>query len=431
MFLAKLNSAPIEIWEHILEETISFDFDLAFQGTCSPETYLSFRSTCGHEPFRPPKTSYDVSENMRKSLRLVCRTWKAFVDSERFHERWIEFKLPAGKIEYQNPSWALPLRIGIRPPQPTRIARANDLWAADVVHLFELWKNAQTQDGRKGIRATRMELPYFYKSDFNRIFEGLCHASSGLSRLRSLAFTISVGNPWTLDALSDSFSNLTHLTLTMRFHEEETPTPLWELPKTQRHHLSGGLRLENLEVLFLRPNLSCFSLTSWALPKLHTFSTSPLPTDWETSIYPFLHRHSSTICTLDLGELIYLGFRSTMRPQKLHLPVDFWDVFGHLRLLRVYLQYTIFHGAPKSDHALQWLVGANPATDTDSFGSYAQDGEPNDAQNDPLHGSRESICIEHLEERTREAILGMIQNGVRLVNGHGGQLRLKSEAGSL
>lgn len=267
-----------------------------------------------------------------------------------------------------------------------------------------------------GMRLVRLELASCHSGYFNEIFEALCNASDAVPQLRSLTMSIPFRNPWVLNALSRHFSGLTHLKLAMTFDEETT------FPSTssgKRLHFPGELSLQNLEILFLETTISCFDLTLWKFPKLHTFCVNALPNDWDKNIYPFLQRHANTIETLDLEDLRYLDLRSGIKPREVLLPIGFWDEFEGLKLLRINLRYVVFPGPPKKDHPLRYLVDTNPINNPEVIRPY----EDNDSQRKALiKESLESLCISDLEEPTSTIVRKMAQNGVWLVDNNGERL---------
>jgi hypothetical protein len=266
------------------------------------------------------------------------------------------------------------------------------------------------------MQLVRLELISMYPTTaFDEIFEALCGASGQLGRLRSLTLNILERNPWILDALSESFPQLTHLTLNMWFDNE--PTSHHQAHKSQ--HTRGALTLKCLEVLLLCADPGCFDLTHWLLPKLHTIHADPFSSEWNHNIFPFLRRHASTIITLDLDAFRYRTQRqfTTEGPA---LPIGFWDQFSRLQFFRTRLSYTQIVEIPKKDHPLRWAVYVNPLSNAlDWFNVmriWATPCEDTKPRQILIHGRYTmNISDDDLGGAVGTVMKGLISNGIELV----------------
>ena len=297
--------------------------------------------------------------------------------------------------------------------------RGSDEAVSKSLHWLAQWRDWQA-NVYGAMRLVRLEMLSIYPVDFDRIFEGLCQASTSLPRLRSLAISVPARNPWVLDALSMKFPSLVHLTLAMSF-SDEVPSQ----PPLAAH--AEGLSLKQLEVLFLHLDPGCFNLKSWALPKIHTIKVNSLPSHWETSIYPFLQRHASTIETLDLDGLDYEALIIGRLSPEVILPIDFWDTFEQLRLLRMELRRTVFPRAPGRDHSLQWLVDTNPVNDVERVGVLV-DNARKQMQMGPdtvahLVQRTENLRLSELGDAASTLLREMETNGIQLISSSGERLQ--------
>ena len=81
---------PVELWEQILDHVLYVPFSLDATFVRPQDFYLFIESrSFEHEP-----RSYNQSENERKRLRLVCRSWNAILSRES--ERWVVVSLLNG-----------------------------------------------------------------------------------------------------------------------------------------------------------------------------------------------------------------------------------------------------------------------------------------------------------------------------------------------
>lgn len=339
---------PAELWGYILEEAILFDGNMAFQTTCSPETYLSFKATCGHA--QDKMKSYHRSEVIKRMLRLVCRSWNSILDDWRYKSRWTILSPVLSNPAERHLQLYLPLRADLEVP-----------WGSSH-DLFRLW-NSWDPWPKGPIRLVRLELLNIREDFYPNIFDGLIKASGNLSSLRSLAIFIRLPNPGVLDILSQSFSHLTHLTLKISYNRDIHSQ---YHPKDVNVTGKGVLALDRLEVLFFHLSPGIPDTNDWHLPQLHTFHSIPFIRGWKKSIYPLLQRHGSTLQTLDLEELPNeLGFLTS--DHQFTLPVGFWSCFPLLRLLRINLRYTTWTEFPEYGHPLEWLVHSHGINYTFEF----------------------------------------------------------------
>ena len=408
------NTAPIEIWERILHEAITFDSNLALEVTCSPETYLAFRATCQDSRYYPPMEAYIQSEIIRRKLRLVCRTWKAFADDAKYQDRWVRLR-PYKQSDRSYATWNLPTRIDV---DFRRVGRGTIVLRSDATENVMCWLGAWRDwqiSGRGEMRLVRLEILGIDAYDFNLIFDALCQASKALAQLRSLSINVPTRYQWFLDELSEHFPQLVHLTLDMQFGDEQ---PSQARPST------GALTLEQLEVLFLLPHPGIFDLGLWVLPRIHTVKVKTLLFPWETHLYPFLQRHANTIESLDLDNTDSMMLSWGV---DIVLPVDFWDTFVHLRLLRVELQRTVFPGPPKDGHSLRWLVDTNPVYNVERIGMMITSAEKYggvDPETMAIYMQRiKDLCLSKLDDVPRALLREMETNGVHLISSSGKRLQ--------
>ncbi|PVG01111.1 hypothetical protein CPB86DRAFT_782017 [Serendipita vermifera] len=80
---ANLVQLPVEIWHNVLEHAIHVPFIL--DTNCYAKDFHRFIASRKHN--WKDEQKYQTSEGERKKLRLVCRTWKEFLD--RYSLRWI------------------------------------------------------------------------------------------------------------------------------------------------------------------------------------------------------------------------------------------------------------------------------------------------------------------------------------------------------
>lgn len=416
------EKAPIEIWERILQEALSFDSNLALAVTCTSDTYLAYKATHKIDGYpSPPLESYIQSESTRKNLRIVCRAWKKFIDDAKYRDRWVRLTPYMSPDEICYSTWDLPSRIDIEFRRAgSTVILPSKPQVPMITHYFQTWGKWQSNE-HKAMRVARVEM-LLYMHDFDSILEAFCGVSEALPYLRSFGIAIPSCNPWTLHKISDAFSNLTHLTLQMGQEIFNLPPAITST--SQINQLENLISFKSLEVFFLQPNPGCVDLALWTLPKLHTIAVNPLPKDWEKTLYPFLYRHSKTIESLDLEDYSYMGMSKGIPPQDVILPTSFWEEFNQLRLLRIDLRYAVIPGAPKKDHPLGWLVDTNPMKDVASIQSLEKPSwritEETYAKVVTLFKQRtENLCVDSLGDATSSLLREMVRNGVNLVNNNG------------
>lgn len=110
-----LKHLPLELWEHILEDAISFDGNIALQMTCSPATYMAFKKASSLTLDDNQRVAYKEAEAVRRKLRLVCRAWNLFADNWKYRDRWLLGQ--RGSALYSTGSqysqWNQPLRFDL------------------------------------------------------------------------------------------------------------------------------------------------------------------------------------------------------------------------------------------------------------------------------------------------------------------------------
>jgi hypothetical protein len=414
------DKAPVEIWERILQEVITFDSNIALQATCSPETYLAFKGTCADGGYDAPMGAYVESEKDRCTMRLVCRSWKTFAEDWKYRDRWVKLRPYEGAEGSLYSLWELPSRIDIR-FQTYGISLASrskvNSLAQDWLHA---WRDRDPSIHRP-MQLTRLELLNIYPTAaFNELFEALCEAAGQLGRLRSLSLNIPTRNPWLLDALSGKFPQLTHLTLNMWF-TDLSDEPVTHYQSFDPHHKRGALSLDNLEILLLRTDPGCFDLTHWLLPKLHTVQVDPFSREWNNNIFPFLRNHARTIETLDLDGFSYREPPRNLGNKKFALPIGFWEQFNHLQFFRTRLQYIHIVELPKKGHGLKWLAYANPLNDAHDWLKalqiWARSHEGANPRQILMHGNYiKKISGEDLGGAIGLVLQGLRRNGIELVD---------------
>lgn len=347
MSTSSSDRLPFEIWEQILEESISFRDKMALETTCSPTTYLAFKATCNNSS---TMYSHFDSEATRRVLRLVCRAWKMFADDWRHQDYWIGLSLELGADSPETSIRRVPIRLDIgllyrRPISPP--------WMPKDESWLQAWCNNDILRNQK-IRLTRFQMTNCQMDSqaYSRILQGLCNASSQLSGLRSLAIIILRQRKEDLNLISQCFPRLTHLTVQIAY-SGLIASPL-RIPDSDNDIIPiKKPLLAKLEVLFLYTRLGCLDITKWMVPQLHTLRITSVSRHWDTYIYPFLQNHGRQLETLDLDD------RFTSWPGGWHVPglsLEFWEILPRLRLLRIDLQSITMIGFPQREHPLEWLV---------------------------------------------------------------------------
>ena len=251
---------------------------------------------------------------------------------------------------------------------------------------------------------------------FDNVFEALCKASSQLSRLRSLSLNIPTRNPWVLDAISQSFPQLTHLTLSMWFTTTRHVLPR----KASGPRRTGVLLLDYLEVLILHTDPGCFDLTHWMFPKLHTVRVTPLSGHWDTNIFPFLRNHSSKIEVIDLDGSYMKQMPVQLEADEFSLPIGFWEVFSHLRMLSIKPFNTQFLELPNKGHTLTWLVYIDPINSADSWlaalSTWAMNHEGGNPREIILNGGYiDKVCKDDVGGAVGVVLQGLERNDIKIV----------------
>ena len=329
------NRVPVEIWEQILLEFISVESTLVFATSCSPSNYLAFKRSCGDGKGNGFRYEYVKFCQSRRTLRAVCRTWKAFFDRLDHNDRWVDSSSFRKHFDVSRCNEAT--RLDFRENCGSRLTL-----------LLSDWK-LMGANGQKNTHLTRMEILNTDPEYFYRLFRNLCHVACVLRNLRSLALTIADEKYTIMEKLSQHFPELTHLTLCLhsREHRARSDDPEFEV--------RGSSMPEKLEVLFLFPGKRAFQLSHWNLPSLRHFHINPI-NYFAADTCAFLVRHTKTIETLDL-DIPENGTRH-YEPIQSVFNLDFWERFTNLRLLRcgwkVQLEF------PRQRHRVECFVLTEP-----------------------------------------------------------------------
>jgi hypothetical protein len=319
------SEVAVEIWHQILLAVIDLPYIL---DTLVDRDAEYWRNSARYED---PEV-YVKSEQQRKTLRLVCHSWRSFVDEYK-HRRITYDTGPLSDpamhreaLEAINSATINPAGQGTNvPSKPRRImfhvASDNDmaqfrtvvdLCASKVTTLF-VQSTPEYQDP-----------PFDY----------LITHSSKLPNLRCLAISPPNGHPMPLLALSMAFPNLYTFTI-------------WG---GQPFHPRGGdiLILPDLEVLEI--DLSGFQaadIKKWNIPGLINVRT-PIGKD------PIAPEMTLEPIRALGANIIYINIYRMHGP--IRLPIEFWTWFPRLVEMLAFFSWAYLDAPAPADHPLKYVV---------------------------------------------------------------------------
>jgi len=105
-----MKRLPIELWEQILRNAMEMGEAPVFATSCTPYTFLYFVNQ--QTAYWEQKPHHDYLER-RRGIRLVCRTWNAFVLSTR--HRWLQLRQKNAMYELDSTTTSPGCRGGVGP----------------------------------------------------------------------------------------------------------------------------------------------------------------------------------------------------------------------------------------------------------------------------------------------------------------------------
>ncbi|KAG8806726.1 hypothetical protein FRC17_004843, partial [Serendipita sp. 399] len=278
-------SLPTELWEVILDDVLAVPFLL--DGDCEPVDFYFFAII--HRAWNVTKAERASYGERWKTLRGVCRRWKAIVD--RQSKTWI-------LLLFSTRVWNIPpeaRRVDILLPTPSpvdtvTVMPGSGFGNVQVLSLTELWTR------------TIRDIQSISLLALNRVLDVIGPSHS----IHSVIYEtyVSVG-PAHLQALNRAFPLLTSLTL----HAKE---------------ISGTLSLPNLKVLWI--SAGTFDISRWNLPSLKHLALG----NQDTSNWT-IHYENLKLGPIKNQILSLLKFY----PYRVLLTPSFWDSHSSLEFLGI------------------------------------------------------------------------------------------------
>jgi len=301
---------PVELWEQILDHVLYIPFLLDTTFLRPQDFYLFIESRLIE--YQPHAGAYTQSENERRILRLVCRSWNAILSRKSM--RWVDVYLPHN------------LSISKRTKR-VHLLRSLD-GKADTV----TWENAYSAStifysGRGGDT----------EKDISALFE----QAANLQAIRSFIYKGS-GNSlpqFALQTLETSFRTLTSLILTCS-------------------ELSGTLHLPNLAILYLGVRATSIDIKEWWFPSLQhiAFGVDSVAGMYQPQLQrPFIPGPIDKLQSLSLPyRYAYLDANDS-----------FWTSHPSLQFLSISSPLFILRSDPPPDHPLSHIHFLQTIADLD------------------------------------------------------------------
>jgi hypothetical protein len=319
------SEVAVEIWHQILLAVIDLPYIL---DTLVDKSANYWRTSAGYDA----PDIYEESEQQRKTLRLVCHSWRAFVDEHR--HRYITYDARASAnpvkqkeaLEAINSATSDSAAQGVSvPSKPRRI-------------MFHVTNDDDMAFFRTTITSCSSKVTTLFvlcTSEYqDSAFDYLIIHSSKLLNLRCLAISPPNGHPMPLRAVSTAFPKL--YTFTIWAHQVFQPTE------------GDVLALPNLQVLEL--DLSVFQaadINKWHLPGVFNSRSSigKDPQGPQTTLEP-LRALGTNLTFIDIYR-IYAPIR---------LPAEFWTWFPRLNEMLASYSWVYLDSPVPAGHPLKYIV---------------------------------------------------------------------------
>ncbi|KIM27812.1 hypothetical protein M408DRAFT_329760 [Serendipita vermifera MAFF 305830] len=282
---------------------------------------------------------YADSERQRKTLRLVCRSWREFADSHKY--RWITYD-PKGSADKREQDLALEAIAQCKNPALASATDGLKIMSRPRRLLFHIVTEDDMEVFRLCIDSTLLakvttlfiECPDTYE---DQVFEEIISKCSKIPKVGCLAIRAPKSHSAPLQAISTAFPGLITLTINNKslvpFHPRE----------------NDRLILPDLEILEL--DLSAFrpgAFEKWSLPGLIHLST-PLNRRDAQSVHILLE----PVRVLG-ANLIFLNIYRLQAP--IVIPPDFWRWCPRLVEFLAFFSWVYFDVPAPADHPLRYLV---------------------------------------------------------------------------
>ncbi|KAG8830592.1 hypothetical protein FRC18_007866 [Serendipita sp. 400] len=319
---SSLPTLPVELWVIIIE--IVIDAPEYFATNCHPQDlprYLYFYHMRIHR-YIPTWDPYQRSEQLRKQLRLVSRTWKKIL--EQNSDRWSRLRLRDRDIHPQTQ------RIDMILPSNSK---SGSFWVErDRDSRILPFSNSSSSK----VTILAITDPSTVPQMVEEMTPTFCEILPGVSeRIKSLSY--SAGRvqltPKAISRLSSSFTSLGTLVL-------------------ECHRVEGTVLLPHLHTLGLVTG-SC-NLDGWQCPSLRQLSLYST-----SSGGPLTGGHVDGVMPLQFGDLQAL----IIMPFTALLDADFWTRYPKLQLFGC--GYMRLVDQPPSDHPLKHIYVGRKAYTSD------------------------------------------------------------------
>jgi hypothetical protein len=315
-----LSAIPVEIWHEILQAVIHVPFVL--DTTVSTEGCFWHDQSLYHD-----KRPYIESENQRKLLRLVCKSWKAFADENQF--RWITYDSGYSGLDTERKEAEMALSV----PRP-EISKVSTSRPRRI--LLNVTRNEDLGVFRRTIDNFGSKLNTLFVDCSDKygapIFEHLIAQSSMLPSLRCLMLKAINFRSNPLQVISRAFPKLTGLTL------ERGLFP---------HNPDDCLSLPQLESLYFDFRfLVGITPETWKMPELVRLSL-PLSDnqDEKAVVFRFLKSHGRKLVFLHLSCNIQANLSS-----------ELWNWCPSLTEIATSFSRVLLGGPIPTTHPLKYLV---------------------------------------------------------------------------
>ncbi|PVG00532.1 hypothetical protein CPB86DRAFT_871823 [Serendipita vermifera] len=317
----KVPYLPPEIWGKILDFAIHVPFVL--DTSCDATNFHQFASSQRYLPDASVQ-SYRLIESRRKTLRLVCNTWKELLD--RRQQRWLfegsgMFEGRLNRLERIDISLSMRFVLSRRFRQVRR----------DIYSILNVPKELSSL-------ANICIEDIMYQSDSSR--KAVLHLFSQLSQISNLqAFTYTnyFEAIFTTQELQTYFSSITCLHITAI-------------------ELCGSLHLEKLEVLYL--DIGTCYIGQWSFPSLRYLAVN-------RGGIAFLY-HSDAGEQGPISSSSLHGLRSLLFfdvSLAITITEKFWTIYPQLECIGGFLGGFTILDSPPPDHPLCQITNIGPEVD--------------------------------------------------------------------
>jgi len=322
-------NVPVEIWHQILFAVIDLPYLL---DTLVDRTRDYWRTS---RKYHAPGV-YEASERQRRVLRLVCRSWRAFADENRY--RIITYD-PRRSADAEEQKAALEA-INQVPTSSMEQEGAVDGTSKSRRVAFHVYTDEDMDLFRKMIdhhsgRVTTLFVCTDQRYQ-NQAFNYLIRQSSRLLNLRCLVISPPNGHPAPFKALSTAFPNLCTFSMWMGQQFEPRDGDILALPH---------LEILGIDISDIRPS----ALKTWRLPTLIHLRTAINSRDPETGTQLSLE----PIRCLG-ANLTYLNIYRTSG--QFRIPIEFWTMCPRLVELLMFFDWVFINTPVPSGHPLKYVV---------------------------------------------------------------------------